>query len=295
LNSNSFEFKWNCLNSLSVGEKKKRRRRGEENSSPAALVQPKSLPLFPPLSSLFPRVGHDPGPVSPQPGHPTRHSSLPLSDRQAPPVSALFSPSSFLPGAQPPPRNRRRAALLGPARQGSLAALQRGSPEPRVLTLALRRPEDPQLRRPLLRRPSLSASPSGRCSRAPPTPTTPALASPHHRETSRAWHSNPEPLHHRNFITKPPPVSRSAVPIRRHRCPPSHADLPVPFAGTSRSDSHHPEGPATPASSPSAGARPAGRRRRPSSVARRPPYSPGELRSITLVLFASDAVALSRP
>jgi hypothetical protein len=68
---------------------------------------------------------------------------------------------------------------------------------------------------------------------------------------------------------KPPPVSRSAVPIRRHRCRSGPADSLCTSAGTSRRDSRHPEGPATPASSSSAGARPLRRRSSSSSLLHR--------------------------
>jgi hypothetical protein len=241
--------------------------------------RPSSLFPFPSGSSLFPytRVGRAAQqPASPsqlfspraQPPRPAFPLSFSLWQR-GPTCQHSSSPLlPFSPACNGSPRNRRRAVLPGPARQGSLAALQRGSPEPRVLTLALRRPEDPQLRCPLLRRVSLSASPSGHCSGAPPTPTTPALASPHHWETSRAQHSNPEPLHHRDFVTKPPPVSHSAIPIRHRRCRSGPADSLCTSAGTSRSDSSHPEGPATPASSSSARARSLCRRSSPSSSLR---------------------------
>jgi hypothetical protein len=143
-------------------------------------------------SSLFPRAPllsparATPGPTPLLSLSPTRPPS-PLSLTGRPhlqrPVFPLLSSfpvahrPSEIPGEPLPwartPRQRRRPTRREP-------------PRPRTLDLVAASAGDPQLRRPLLRRVSLSASPSGRCSGAPPTPTTPALASPHHWETSRA-------------------------------------------------------------------------------------------------------------
>jgi hypothetical protein len=67
------------------------------------------------------------------------------------------------------------------------------------------------------------------------TATSPAKVSPRHPEAPRAQCRSPMPRYRREFAKKPPPVSRSAVPIRRRRCRSGPADSLCTSAGPSRS------------------------------------------------------------
>jgi hypothetical protein len=123
--------------------KGKRKEEGKttEPSSPTLHLGPLSFPLYPRGPSGPAASQPEPALFPSRAAAPARFPPLLLSLAARSYLSVLFFPlPPFLPGVQRFPRTRRRAALTGPARQGSLAALQRGSPEPRVLTLALRRP-----------------------------------------------------------------------------------------------------------------------------------------------------------
>jgi hypothetical protein len=238
---------------LSV-EKKKERRKGKERAAhfllsarPTSFPSPSSawattaqLPLFPlgPLSSLPSHLGRA-GPACPVPqlSRAPALSSLPFSLCQAGPARQRPFSLPLSSPAQRPPKLPASSLASGPHANVPSAAPQKGNScarVPRTLTLAAT--GDFQRRRPLLRRIALSASPPSRRSAAPQAAAIPVSAPSRHPEASRAQHLCPEPLHHRESVTKLPPVSRSSPAIlHRRRCP-SFPNPSGTFTGPSRVD-----------------------------------------------------------
>jgi hypothetical protein len=133
------------------------------------------------------------------------------------------------------PDNPGEPLLLGPHAEASIPTLNwpRSPHLPCALTLAAT--GDPSTAALSSSAPVTSVSPWSGRSAVLQTATSPAKVSPRHPEAPRAQCRSPTPRYRREFAKKPPPVSRSAVPIRRRRCRSGPADSLCTSAGPSRS------------------------------------------------------------